>query len=560
MRHSWSRLILGLALALLPASCAKTLDELAPFPCALDGNCPVGYACDATNTCIRPPLCGLEESVCLASCVDTQVSRDNCGSCGAACEAGASCCAGACKSLQSDPTACGECGTACESGEVCDSGACVCPNDGVNCAGTCVDVETDEANCGACGKRCFGGAACAFGECSCPRSQQECTATRTCADTRTNPENCGGCGISCAASHATASCNGACKRSCASGFLDCNGDLPDGASGDGCESAPASDPKNCGKCGTSCGETACSNGKCCATKLPDKTCEVATDCGCSEAGACDYDLGKRCGYDWNGAGGVLYTCTSSAQCQAGLVCVHNTGETLSYCRPLCASNADCSALKLPCSAVPCGGTSTTKINVCDEKPVDALSADAQASSCCVSKKPTAVCRVVGTGPIGSPCATDEECGRGASCVNGTCAQKCGKATDCSGADTSEAVWCAPVFSGGSPLPDLSVCLADCDPLHPTTTSKAFQACSGARSCHLSTSNVGHSSCYEAGSAAEGAACVDYTSCGAGLDCFGGKCVRYCDVGSACPANMPYCTGLVGIHGSKVGHCSVSPSL
>ena len=79
---------------------------------------------------------GCPHTLCGSSCVDTQTSASNCGSCGNACATGATC----------------------------QSGACVCPGGEAACSGVCVDANANADNCGRCGHSCLGGS-CVGGKC-----------------------------------------------------------------------------------------------------------------------------------------------------------------------------------------------------------------------------------------------------------------------------------------------------------------------------------------------------------------------------------------------------------
>jgi hypothetical protein len=63
-RAAMRALMLAPVVALLVPACAKSLEALAPFPCAADGTCPAGFVCggldggspDATPICTAPDM------------------------------------------------------------------------------------------------------------------------------------------------------------------------------------------------------------------------------------------------------------------------------------------------------------------------------------------------------------------------------------------------------------------------------------------------------------------------------------------------------------------------
>jgi hypothetical protein len=117
------------------------------------------------------PICGAGQTGCGATCVDTTSDPNNCGGCGAVCQAGSSCVQGACTS-------------------VCNPGLTFC--------GACINLASNASNCGACGNVCPSGQTCSGGTCvvpTCPPGQSMCN--ETCTPTDGDPNNCGGCGVVC---------------------------------------------------------------------------------------------------------------------------------------------------------------------------------------------------------------------------------------------------------------------------------------------------------------------------------------------------------------------------
>jgi len=133
-----------------------------------------------------------------------------------------------------------------------------CPQGWMSCKGTCVDLATDPDNCGSCGRACS--VANALPACSggastvdtCLSGWGDCddTPANGCeTNLRDDLQNCGECANVCALANATDLCVDAhCAiAACATGFADC-----DHSAVNGCETATATDPANCGACGTVC--------------------------------------------------------------------------------------------------------------------------------------------------------------------------------------------------------------------------------------------------------------------------------------------------------------------
>jgi hypothetical protein len=216
--------------------------------------------------------------------VDLRASPSNCGACASACAAAngmpgcvagrcvvASCSAGfvdcdmgaanGCEvDVTSDARNCGVCGGACGVAQVCSSGACRagCVAGLTVCGASCVDLRASAANCGACGRACptraNASATCTNGGCglACNVNFGNCDGegTNGCeTDLRTAVGHCGGCGRRCPmGGNSAAGCTmGACTLSCSFGWANC-----DGNPSNGCEVFPASDARNCSRCGRAC--------------------------------------------------------------------------------------------------------------------------------------------------------------------------------------------------------------------------------------------------------------------------------------------------------------------
>jgi hypothetical protein len=117
-------------IALVMLALAACGDNAATSP---DAKLPDNFLCSGESDCAAPLQC------CNGVCIDVALDdRDNCGACGASCEAN----------------------------QVCDRGACQCASDATLCATTCTDLTHDPVNCGTCGVACAQDVACNLGACA----------------------------------------------------------------------------------------------------------------------------------------------------------------------------------------------------------------------------------------------------------------------------------------------------------------------------------------------------------------------------------------------------------
>jgi hypothetical protein len=260
--------------------------------------------------------------------------------------------------LASDPANCGACAKACPKDYVCTAGKCElsCAPNLTDCGGACVNLKTDPANCGACKNACSlanAAAGCADGLCTvaaCFAGFADCDtiASNGCeTNVASDPVNCGGCGKTCKLPNATAACaSGLCAvAACSSGFADC-----DSTAGNGCETNVSSDPANCGACGKICSlpnaVAACASGLCAVA-----SCKTGFgDCDKTAANGCEADFAT----DPKNCGGCGTICAPTEVCTAGTCGPPPCQPPLTDCGGACVDlktdPAHCGACARPCSS------------------------------------------------------------------------------------------------------------------------------------------------------------------------------------------------------------------
>jgi hypothetical protein len=273
----------------------------------------------------------------------------------AGCEAGLIACAEDCVS-PSDPHTCGACDHDCTqlpfvltTGVDCAGGRCTyaCTPGHADCgdAGAgCTTSLASTGNCGGCGVACSaaspvceqttGGSSPYACTATCAAGEVNCSAT--CATLATDPDNCGACGTICSTLHATATCSASnCLVSCAAGYADC-----DKLASTGCEIDTTSNTNNCGGCGTLCNATH-ATASCVASKCVVASCASGyADCDALASNGCEVNLTT----DVNHCGACGTSC--------------NLAHATAACGPSGCVIASCSAGYADCDGVPSNGCET----------------------------------------------------------------------------------------------------------------------------------------------------------------------------------------------------------
>jgi len=240
-------------------------------------------------------------------------------------------------------------------------------------------------------------------------------------DLATDPANCGGCGTACSSPNATGACtDGACSiGACTAGFADCNG-MPS----DGCEVDVATSAEHCGGCGAACtfsnATGACVASTCelgaCAAGFAD--CDTDPTNGCELATNTLTDCGA-CGVLCDVAGGMATCATATCailSCDTGLGDCN--ADVADGCERPLASLTDCGGCDVVCDLA--NGTESCDAGTCEVVACDPGFADCDvtAGNGC-ERSTTSLTDCGGCGIVCSLANGTETCATG-TCEVGTC--------------------------------------------------------------------------------------------------------------------------------------------
>ena len=394
--------------------------------CAV-GACDPGYADgdgNPANGCesgTLPTACGAARVDCTAGIPADSTATCVGGACGYACNAGFHRCGAACASdsaVTSCGASCAPCPAAAHATATCDSSAC-----GFSCDAGWADCNGDPGD--GCEVHVAG----------------------------SDVNHCGACRAACpAATNAAPRCAaGVCGITCASGFLDCDPNV------DGCETAPASDARNCGACGRACAVSETCQGGVCAAPMctaPAASCDgvgangCETDTGASVAhcGACGHACAfahataecssGRCGFSVCAVGYGDCDTAQANGCEADLATTSDCGG----CGVACAVGASCvgaSTASGPSVACVCPSGTTACGGACVDTRTDARHCGGCGVACSVANGTAActagVCGVAscdaGYRDAGTSCVNIDDCApnpcqNGGSCVDGVASYTC----------------------------------------------------------------------------------------------------------------------------------------
>ena len=437
--------------------------------------CPPGQTANRKGDC----RCPAGTAACPTGCFDRNRDINNCGTCGAACQRGATCikgecrcpsgasaCGGVCRSqasFTSDPDNCGSCGAACPSAApgTCQ-GARICTS------GQCGFAPAqDGTDCNADGDACTVGDLCQAGTCV-AGTPQECPSCQACAGGACSP-------VSTDARCVTVCCGGVCcpdGQTCAGGVCQAIcvrfGETCDPATDACCQDEPSACVQTCGGAPTCChspGGVCGDNCDCCGLD----TCDFEAGTCCRERGGSCANGESCCGL-LGCAGGVCCLligsgiCAEDAECCGDAVC----GADGFCAPPFClAVGSACAPEGEPCCRE--GAVPSTCETVCDgvETCCNAPGGSCGSNCHCCGLDTCDFDGNVCCREIGGSCAAGEPCCGVLPCVGGVCCQEvggggCDADIDCCGdlvcrEGVCEAAICGPPQTPCNPAGENTCC-------------------------------------------------------------------------------------------------------
>ncbi len=150
---------------------------------------------------------------------------------------------------------------------------------------------------------------------------------------------------------------------------------------------------------------------------PSVTCDVALQCGCGDAQACDVSATGVADCRPEGAKGLGQACATASECAGGLTCLE--AESSALCLPFCEDESDCSGVGARCVLSLAGASDVRLCTLaCDLVSGGGCTAGfgCQLFVAGASGGFATHCISVGPRAPGDACGTNAECALGLACV------------------------------------------------------------------------------------------------------------------------------------------------